>query len=111
MEIVLGALCAWGVIMLLWTLIGVLLLPLGRELPLTVVVRCQGDAPWLEHCLRALVWLRDSGILWWQVVILDQGLTQEGRDRAARLARDQSQVILLDPEDVKDWMESEHGTK
>jgi hypothetical protein len=45
------------------------------------------------------------------VVILDQGLSQEGRDRAARLARDQSQVILLDPEDVKDWMESEHGTK
>ena len=66
MEIVVGALAAWGLLMLIWTLAGVLLLPVSRnsDTAMTVMLRCRGNARWLERQLRGLVWLRDSGLLW-----------------------------------------------
>lgn len=109
MEIFVGALAAWGLIMLIWTLVGLLLLPLSRKIPLTVVLHCQGKAPWMERCLQGVLWLRNTGVLWWTVLILDEGLSGEGQDRARRLAQEQSQVLVMDLEDLKDWMEAKHG--
>lgn len=108
MEIVVGALAAWGLIMLIWTLAGVFLLPLNRRIPLTVVLHCRGESPWMERCLQGVLWLRNSGMLWWTVLILDEGLSGEGQDRAKRLAQEQSQVLVMDLEDLKEWMEAKH---
>lgn len=110
MEILVGALAAWGLLMLIWTVAGFLLLPLGRtrDSSLTVVLRCRGDALWLERQLRGLMWLRDSGILWWNILILNVDMSQEALDRAGRLVRGQSQVRLMDLEELKEWMEAKH---
>lgn len=108
MEIILGALAAWGLIMLVWTLAGVLLLPLSREIRLTVVVHGTGDAPWLERCLEGLIWLRDSGLVRWNILILDEALTGDAQDRADRLAQDHSRVLVMDLAQLKEWMEAKH---
>lgn len=110
MEILLGALAAWGLLMLIWTVAGILLLPLGRnpDSTLTVVIRCKGEARWLERQLRGLLWLRDSGILWWNVVILNMGMSQDALDRAARLTENQGQVRLVESCELKEWMEAKH---
>lgn len=111
MEILVGALAAWGLLMLIWTVVGVLLLPLGRrsDSSLTVVLQCRGDALWLERQLRGLLWLRDSGLLWWNILILNLDMSQEALDRASRLAENQSQVRLMDMDELKEWMEAKHG--
>lgn len=108
MEILVGALAAWGLIMLVWTIVGVVLLPLGRDMPMTVVLHCSGEASWLERCLQGVMWLRDSGLLWWNVLILDEGLDGEAQDRAQRLAREKSQVLVMNLEELKEWMEAKY---
>lgn len=110
MEILLGALAAWGLLMLVWTVAGILLLPLGRnpDSTLTVVIRCIGEARWLERQLRGILWLRDSGILWWNVVILNMGMSQDALDRAVRLTENQGQVWLVEGCELKEWMEAKH---
>lgn len=110
MEILIGALAAWGLLMLIWTVAGILLLPLGRnrDSSLTVVLRCKGEALWLERQLRGLMWLRDSGVLWWNILILNVDMSQDALDRAARLTQSQSQVRLMDLSELKEWMEAKH---
>lgn len=110
MEILVGALAAWGLLMVIWTVAGILLLPLGRreDSALTVVVRCSKDATWMERQIRGLLWLRDSGILWWNILILDVDMSEEARDRADRLVSHESQIHLMDLDELKEWMETKH---
>lgn len=111
MEIIVGVLAAWGLLMLVWTLAGVLLLPLNRnpDTALTVVLQGRGDARWLERQLRGLVWLRDSGLLWWDILILDLGLEQDALLSAQRLAERLDNVVLMNLDEVKEWMEQHDG--
>lgn len=90
--------------MLLWALAGVMLLPMRyrRDLSVTVVIRGQGEALWLERQIRGFLWLRESGVLWWDVLILDVGLTENARDRARRLERMYDQVRYLPSDDGKE---------
>ena len=108
MEILVGALAAWRLIMLVWTIVGLVLLPLSRDMPITVVLHGSGDAPWMERCLQGVLWLRDTGLLWWTVLILDEGLSYEGQDRAKRLAQDKNQILVMNLEELKEWMEAKH---
>ena len=103
MEIFVGALAAWGLLMLVWTVMGLLVLPLGRreDSDLTVVLRCSGEATWLERQVRGLTWLRDSGVLWWNIMILNAGLSAEAKDRALRLAQEHSGIEYQ--EQQKEW--------
>ena len=111
MEIVVGALAAWGLLMLIWTLAGVLLLPVSRnsDTAMTVVLCCRGDARGLERQLRGLVWLRDSGLLWWDILILDLGMDQDAKANAERLADNKDNVVFMNMDEVKEWMEQHDG--
>ncbi len=111
MEIMIGALAAWGLLMLVWTLAGVLLLPLSRnrDSAMTVVLRCRGDARWLERQLRGLIWLRDSGFLWWDILVLDMNMETDARERAVQLAQKQDHVVFMNMDEVKEWMEQHDG--
>lgn len=111
MEIMIGALAAWGLLMLVWTLAGVLLLPLSRnrDSAMTVVLRCRGDARWLERQLRGLIWLRDSGFLWWDILVLDMDMETDAKERAMQLAQKQDHVVLMNMDEVKEWMERHDG--
>ena len=72
-------------------------------------VQGQGDARWLERQLRGLVWLRDSGLLWWDILILDLGLEQDALLSAQRLAERLDNVVLMNLDEVKEWMEQHDG--
>ena len=56
MELLVGMLAAWGLITLIWTLVGVVLLPIRRRdnLRLTVVFRGDADQTQLEHRIRGI---------------------------------------------------------
>jgi hypothetical protein len=106
MEIIVGGLAAWGLIMLLWTLFGVLFLPLQKreKLRLTVVIRAKEDAPELERYVRGLKWLRDLGLVWWNILILEDPLSPEARDTARRLSENEQNVDLVTGSELKDWL-------
>lgn len=107
MEIVFGMLAAWGLIMLIWTLVGAVLLPLRRrgDLRLTVLLRGNGDPNCLERWLRGLVWVRESGLIWWDIVILSDGLGEESRGIAQRAADQYADVLVETVDEIKDWMD------
>ena len=56
-------LTALGALTLVWLLLGLFLCPLGADGSVSVTIRLHGDAAGLEHSLRALRWLRESGLL------------------------------------------------
>ena len=103
MEIVVGALAAWGLLMLLWTLVGLCLLPLSRrkDLSLTVVMKSEAEPLMLEHYIKGLLWLRDLGLVWWRIVLLT-----DQKDMGTRLLPDCfGQVEIMSREEFSDWME------
>lgn len=107
MDILIGALAAWGGLMLGWTLLGVVLLPLTRkkDIRLTVVLRSQGDAPRMEQYLKGLRWLRDMGLVWWEIAILADELSPEARSRALRLIEKETYSSVIFAEELLDWMD------
>lgn len=106
MEILVGALAAWGLIMLIWTIAGAILLPLRRrgDLRLTVVMEGNGSGMQLQRWLRGLLWLRETGILWWDIVIIKDELDQEAAAYAAA-AEERCQALLLSWDEWKEWVE------
>lgn len=77
-------LTALGALTVIWLVLGLFLCPLGSDGSVSVTIRLHGDAAGLEHSLRALRWLRGSGLLAAQVHLEDEGLTPEGRERVHR---------------------------
>ena len=80
-------LCALGALTVIWLLLGLFLCPLGADGSVSVTIRLHGDAAGLEHSLRALRWLRQSGLLQAEVHLEDEGLTPEGRERVQRAVK------------------------
>ena len=72
-------LIAAGVLLCLWCLFGWFLLPFGEK-DLQLLLRVSGDAKHLERQVRALSWLKGSGLLKGRLVILDCGLNQDGQN-------------------------------
>lgn len=107
MELVVGILAAWGLLMLVWTLMGALLLPLGRrkDIRLTVLIRGKDQAPLLEQYLKGVLWLRNMGMIWWDILILDDHLDQEAVERAAELAEKEQYVSVVSTQTLTDWVE------
>lgn len=83
---VLGLLAAFGLLALCWLLLGRLLLPV--PLDLTVSLTGHGDGEGLEHGVRALHWLRRTGLWRGDIRILDGGLSPRGLAVARRLVED-----------------------
>lgn len=78
----------FGVLGLVWILFGQMLWPVGRaEAALQVVVLARGDGGALEHAVRGLGWLSRAGLWRGHILMVDRGLTAEGREVALRLAR------------------------
>ena len=107
MEIVLGVLAAWGLIMLVWTLVGAVLLPLRRrdDLRLTLFLRGRGEPDELERWIRGLIWVRESGLIWWDIVIASDGLGEESSSVVSRLAGQHADVFMGTIDEIKDWMD------
>jgi len=77
-------LAAFGLVSLGWLALGTLLLP--GVCPARMVVDAKGDGAGLEQTVKALLWLRRTGLWWGEVVIEDCGLNREGEALARALA-------------------------
>lgn len=64
-NIMVGLALALGIVLLIWSIRGLLLTPVkgSSALDLTVLVRLRGTEVGLEHCLDGLIWLRENGTL------------------------------------------------
>lgn len=74
-------LAAFGLVSLGWLALGALLLP--GVCPARMVIDAKGGGAGLEQTVKALLWLRRTGLWWGEVVIEDRGLDGGG----AALAR------------------------
>ena len=77
-------LAAFGLVSLGWLALGALLLPGVCPARMVVDARDSGDG--LEQTVKALLWLRRTGLWWGEVVIEDCGLNREGEILARTLA-------------------------
>lgn len=96
-------LIAAGAALLCWKLRGVLLTPVprGRHLDLTLHLRVTGPAPELEATVDGLLWLLADGVLPGRIVLEDNGMDEDTRQIARRLARDNGKVTVWTRE--TDW--------
>ncbi len=83
-ELLAVLLAAFGLLSLGWLAVGWLLLP--GVCPARMVVDAKGDGGGLEQTVKALLWLRRTGLWWGEVVIEDCGLSREGMALARTLA-------------------------
>ena len=96
---------AAGVLLLLWPLVGWLVL--GRDRGGMAVFTClPGQLGSVEPFLRCCMWLRGTGMLRMPVLLVDCGLTDEGR-RAAALLSDMN-TKLLTPQELAAYYTEEN---
>ena len=102
-QITLCALLILGFAWLLRMLGCALLTPVrsGRDARLTLVIRARGDAPELEQLLRGIRWLRESGTLTAEVLLVDCALAL-----CARAARRCEDLKLCKTEEICQWMQT-----
>ena len=93
-------LAAFGLVSLGWLAAGALLLP--GVCPARMVVEAKGDAGGLEQTVKALLWLRRTGLWWGEVVIKDRGLDAGGLALAQALAAREPAVLdcMLDIDEM-----------
>ena len=78
-------LAAFGLVSLGWLALGTLLLP--ADCPARTVITGRGRGDGLEQAVRAMVWLRRTGLWRGVVVIEDGGLDETGQALARALAQ------------------------
>ena len=83
-ELIAALLAAFGLVSLGWLAIGALLLP--AVCPARMVMEAKGSGDGLEQSVKAILWLRRTGLWWGDVVIEDCGLDREGVALARALA-------------------------
>ena len=91
LEVLLSLLAVAGLLSLSWLLLGRVLTPAGNGETVSLVPGT-GDGEALEQSVRGLLWLRGGGLLSGSVVIVDCGLTPNGRAVAAALCLRESGV-------------------
>lgn len=95
-----------GLFLVGWLLLGRLLAPIGVKSPVVAVLPAFGDGEWLEHDLRGLLWLRQSGMGCLRVVIADCGLSKQGRELALLLSRREADVDVCPAEQIADVVQN-----
>ena len=78
-------LSAFGLVSLVWLALGAMLLPV--DCPTRAVVTGRGRGDGLEQTVRALMWLRRTGLWRGVVVIEDGGLDEKGLALARKLVQ------------------------
>ena len=107
-QITLCVLLILGFAWLLWMLSGALLTPVrsSQDAWLTLVIRVCGDAPELEQLLRGIRWLRESGTLVADVLLINCGLTDDAAALCERAARQCEDLKLCNTEEICQWMQT-----
>lgn len=84
LDFLTALLAAFGLVSIGWLALGALLLP-GR-CPVCLTVAARGGGEGLEQTVKALLWLRRTGLWRGELVIEDRGLDEGGAALARALA-------------------------
>lgn len=106
LNILLCALCAAGLLAALWLLAAVLLLPV-RDDNTYMVLLASGDAERLEQQCRAYLLLHTIGAIRRPLLVVDDGLSREGRAAARLLAQDHVQIRLCTLAELEETLHTE----
>lgn len=98
-EILLALLAVVGLLSIGFLAFGRLLSPAGGGGSVTVLPG-RGDGGDLEQAVRGAVWLRCGGVLAGRILIVDCGLTPEGRAVAQALCRREPELELVERQDL-----------
>jgi len=93
-QVIFCVLAAAGILLFLWCLAGTFLLPVAGD-GMVIRYRASGGAPALEQTVRSFLWLRETGLIDMPLQIIDDGLDQEARGVAVRLAQKYPCIQLL----------------
>lgn len=107
MEIFIGVLAAWGAVMLAWTVLGLLLMPLTRrrDIRITAVVHGQGKDTFLVPYIRGLLWLRNLGLLWWDIAVVADQFAPGTVQQVEKFLEKESNAAAVTASELLDWME------
>ncbi len=101
----LAALAAVGLASLLWAVVrAVMCARPPRQLGVIAIVTAQGDGEGLEEQVRALGELRRKQGTYGQVLLVNCGLTEEGRRLCGLLAWQDRWVQLCEPEEIGEYL-------
>ena len=85
-EIVFAFVLAVGLLLIVWCLFGLLLMPIFSNRMITLLF-LQGEETHLERKVRGFGWFRDSGQNDGKLLLVDCGMSEEGRCCAAMLQK------------------------
>lgn len=97
-EFFLAFFAAVGLLSLIWLLFGHLLAPVPSKQPLYAVIPVEGDALFLESTVSHLLWLEGGRLAVFQIVLVDTGLSEIGKERVSVLLSRQPELTLSSPE-------------
>lgn len=104
-EVILAFLAVIGLVSLGWLGFGWLLLPVGGA-GTVCLLPGRGAGETLEQAVTGLVWLRGGGLFGGRLVIVDCGLTEEGRAVARALTRREDTVTLCPVEELEAYIKA-----
>lgn len=93
LDVVLAVVCALGLAVAGWWLLGMLLRPMPGDMA-RLVLPGRGEGEKLEQQVRACMWLRGLGLLSCPVIIADVDLSPRGWELALRLTARWPGVLL-----------------
>lgn len=86
-------------LVLLWLAFAHVLLPV-RARDVYMLVLSEGDGTELEQQCRAWLLLKNAGILERPLVIVDNGLNEDGKRLAQTLTKLDSAIVFCDPDEI-----------
>lgn len=101
-EAVLAFLIAAAVLSFGWLLFGRLVTPVktGKDVRLYCLLRARGDAENLQQTVKSLQWMDSTRVLRARIMIVDDGLSEEGRKMAETLIRQKPELVLCEMESL-----------
>lgn len=109
LEVIFSLLAVAGLLSLSWLLLGHILTPAGNGETISLVPG-RGDGEKLEQSVRGLLWLRGGGMLMGSVVIVDCGLSHEGKAIAAALCLREPGVEICPLSELPAWVKGKNET-
>lgn len=106
-EVLISFFATVGIFSLLWLVFGHILFPVSSVLPLCAIIPIEGDATYLEHTLRQLLWLRNCRLVTVRLILLDQGLSSTGLSRVSLLLSQEPSLQFTTPDQLHQHLEKD----
>lgn len=104
LEVIMSLLSVVGLLSIGWLCFGHFLTPAGNG-QTVILLPGRGEGVDLEQTVAGLLWLRGSGLAEGRILIVDCGLSAEGRAAAQALCRREPAVWMCEREELIRYIE------